>query len=187
MSEIDIKLTLITDIWNDYFLNYKYCQRKINYNEDVSSNYYGDILYYFTDTIDFLKINQEVSDFKSSIFNSIGLLQIIYVHQDLIKELFQIFKVPQLKKGDFEPNRRIRNELVGHPIRKFKNELLSSSRYANRLTNKTICYIKYSKDDNFKGNIIEYDVDKILSSHFDLLNKSLDLIIVRQKKILKKS
>lgn len=44
------KLNKIADIWNDYILEYSFCNSKIKFSDDVKSNYFGDILHYFSDT-----------------------------------------------------------------------------------------------------------------------------------------
>jgi len=58
--------------------------------------------------------------FKTVFFYATGLMQVIYVHQDLTDELLRIFKIEASSKEDKNPNRDIRNELIGHPVNKGK-------------------------------------------------------------------
>jgi hypothetical protein len=109
-------------------------------------------------------------------------MQIIYVHQDLIDELLYIFKLSASSKEDKNPNRNIRNELVGHPIRR-KKELVSSVLFDvfNR-SNKELRYTKYSKEKDFKADLLVYDIENIIKRHQQFLNKYLDEIIKKNIK-----
>ena len=173
------KLKRITEFWNDFVWEYKTIQNCILWNEEIKTNYYGDILSYFNETFDIVKLTPEKSNFQKSIFYSTGLLQIIYVHQDLTDELLTIFKVEKSAKKDKDPNREIRNELIGHPINKDtkSNELLSSIFWGRNLTTSNIHYIKYSKDNNFLGIERSFAVSEIIISHKIFLNKYFDLIL----------
>ena len=44
------KLDRIAEIWNHYIWKYKYCNKQIKFNDDLRTNYFGDILNYFSDT-----------------------------------------------------------------------------------------------------------------------------------------
>jgi hypothetical protein len=178
MELIKWKLDKITDVWNHYFWEYKSLQKKINFNSEVKTNYYGEILSYFNDTFDLIKIN-ESKKFYDNIFHYTGLLQIIYVQQDLMDELLHIFKLQKSPLQDKNPNRTIRNELIGHPIRRTKNgnELESSSLFSNNTTNTTLEYLKYSKSNNFKMKITTYDTQTIIDQHKAFLNKYFDQIL----------
>src|SRR5438045_3034682 len=128
MNEVNDTLDKITTSWNHYFWKNKFCQNRINFTSEIKTNYYGDILSYFNDTLALLTDINPKKEFNKSIFQTIGVLQLIYTQQDLIDELLYIFKLPQSTKGDKNPNRDIRNELIGHPIRRKPkdNELISS-------------------------------------------------------------
>src|SRR5690348_12091919 len=126
MNSVKETLEKITTTWNNFFWDNKFCQKQINFTTEVRTNYYGDILSYFNDTLDFLENLEFDPEFKKSVFQTIGILQTIYTHQDLTDELLYIFKLPKSTKLDKSPNREIRNELVGHPIRRIEGELLSS-------------------------------------------------------------
>lgn len=178
MELIKFKLDKISKIWNHYFWNYKVLQKKINFNDEVKTNYYGDILAYFNDTFNLLYTN-ESSQFDKNIFHYTGLLQIIYVQQDLMDELLFIFKLQAASLSDKNPNREIRNELIGHPIRRHKkgNELISSVIFSNKTSNDTLEYIVYSKSNNFKMKVVTYDTQTILNNHKAFLNKYFDAIL----------
>ena len=184
IADIESILERITDAWNYYFLENKFCQTKINYNDEVKTNYYGDILSYFHDTLSFLCINQAHLGRKESIFNSISLLQIIYAQQDLVDELLYIFKLPASLKEDKNPNRNIRNELVGHPIRRLNDQLISSVFFGNEFKGNVIHYIIYSKDNNFRLKEEILNVEKIIDRHLDFLVKYLEIIISKINVVL---
>lgn len=178
MELIKFKLDKITKTWNHYYWNYKVLQKKINFNDEVKTNYYGDILAYFNDTFSLLYTNEN-NQFGKNIFHYTGLLQIIYVQQDLIDELLFIFKLQGSLLSDKNPNREIRNELIGHPIRRNKkgNELISSVMFSNNTSNETLQYLVYSKSNNFKMKVITYDTQTILNNHKVFLNKYFDVIL----------
>lgn len=194
MELIKWKLDKITDVWNHYFWEYKSLQKKINFNTEVKTNYYGEILSYFKDTFDLIKVN-ESEKFYDNVFHYTGLLQIIYVQQDLIDELLHIFKLQASPLQDKNPNRTIRNDLIGHPIRRSKNGdiLESSSLFSNNTTNSKLEYLKYSRSNNFKMKIITHDTSTIIEEHKAFLNKYFDQILNKicvilnsHKKTLKK-
>ena len=165
----------------------KFLQEKINFNKEVALNYYGDILYYFNDTVELLKANRlENVNFNDSIFNAIGLMQIIYIHQDLIDEMLHIFKLQRSKKEDKNPNRKIRNELVGHPInRNHNNKLESSIIFGENNGKGCIHYIKYESKNSFNSEDISYNIEDILNGHSVFLNKYLDKILEKLFDILR--
>ena len=51
---LDKKLDKISDICNNYIWEYKFCNSKIKFTPDVKSNYFGDILIYFSDTFNLI-------------------------------------------------------------------------------------------------------------------------------------
>src|SRR5574339_176342 len=93
-------LEKITRTWNNYFWRYKFCQDRINFTEEIKTNYYGDILSYFNETLSSISDIKHETEFKKSIFQAIGVLQTIYAHQDLIDELLYIFKLQESPKKD---------------------------------------------------------------------------------------
>jgi hypothetical protein len=185
MTEVEYNLDKITNFWNDYVWNYKFIQGKVLWNEEVKTNYYGDILKYFLDTFELLKTNDSNNDFNQYIFHSVGLMQIIYVHQDLTDELLKIFKESQSTKADKNPNREIRNELIGHPIsRNLDKSFKSSIFWSNNLSSSNIEYIKYDKNNNFEGKTQSYSTSEILKRHNEYLVKYLEKIVRKNKKVL---
>lgn len=185
MERIKDLLDKISDAWNYYFLDYKFCQKKINFTEDVGTNYYGDILSYFNDTLVLLENIEYKEDFNYSIFQAVGILQIIYAQQDLIDELLFIFKLPTSLKEDKNPNRNIRNELVGHPIRRNPKtkEFISSVFYHKGFENGMILYTLYTKQNSFPGKNYSFKIDDILKSHMTFLEKYLLIILKQVEKI----
>ena len=188
MKEVNMKIDKITKIWNFFILEVEFLQDKINFNQEVATNYYGDILYYFKDTLDLIKVNKiENDNFKDGIFNVIGLMQIIYAHQDLTDELLYIFKLQQSSKKDKLPNRKIRNELVGHPVNRspVDNKLQSSVIFGKNNGKGYIHYIKYERENNFSFKDVKYSIKDIINYHKDFLNKYLDKILKKLHNILK--
>jgi hypothetical protein len=184
MELIKWKLERIRGIWNSYFWEYKTLQKKINFNSEGKTNYFGDILGYFNDTFDLIHPNK-TSEFQSNVFHYTGLLQIIYVQQDLTDELLYIFKIKESSRVDKDPNRMIRNQLIGHPIsRSPKGDLESSVLFSNDTTNKNLQYLVYAKNNNFKMRVVNYDVDSIIDNHKLFLNKYFDIILNKASVIL---
>lgn len=186
MDEVEKRLHEITDVWNSYFLNYKYCQSKIKFNTEVESNYYGNILHYLLDTLSFFSKIKLHENFNESVFQSITLMQIVFVQQDLIDEILYIFKLQESLSADKNPNREIRNELVGHPIRRQKkgSELISSVLFGRHFVNDTIHYIKYSKSNGYSGESINYSLNDIITRHNEYLNKYLDIVWKKCRDVL---
>lgn len=121
-EDLNYKLGKIGDLWNYFILEYKFFKNQIKFTEEIQTNYFGDILGYFKDTLDIIFNYKQSNSYSERFSNHIGLLQSIYVQQDFIEELLAIFKC-SINKGDLKNdpnyliNREIRNELVGHPIR----------------------------------------------------------------------
>jgi len=170
----------INNYWNKYYFSKEFFQNKINFTKDIQTNYYGDLHNYLYDTLDLVKEFDIITNKNDYLSKSIVLLQIIYVHQDLIDELLYIFKLDRSKTEDKNPNRYIRNELIGHPIRKdYKTNILNSSvlfAFHKELSN-DIKYTKYSKENNFSPESKEYKVKDIIKNHMIFLNSYLDKII----------
>jgi hypothetical protein len=187
MKIVNETLEKITDSWNYYFWKNKFCQNRINFNEEIKTNYYGDILSYFNDTLVLLTDIKPEKEFNKSILQAIGILQLIYTHQDLIDELLYIFKLPQSIKADKNPNRDIRNELIGHPIRRKPkgNELISSVFFGREFKNGTIHYILYTKANNFSGKEVLCSLKSIVESHELFLEKYVRIILNKIETVLR--
>jgi len=188
MQNVDKKLEKITNAWNYYFWEFTFCQNQINFTDEIKTNYYGDILSYFNDTLSNLSNVKYESTFQKSIFQSVGILQLIYTHQDLIDELLYIFNLPKSSKEDKSPNREIRNELVGHPIRRNPrtNEFISSVFFGREFKNGTIHYILYDKGKIMSSKSLYYSIDELIAMHQSFLEKYLDIILGKIKTVLKR-
>lgn len=187
MEIVKLKLKEITEAWNYYFLEYKYCQGKIRFDDEVKTNYYGDVFQFFDDTLDCINEIEYYDNFQQSIFQSVGILQIIYAQQDLIDELLYIFKIQKSESEDKNPNRKIRNELIGHPIRRkpIGNDLISSVFFGHNFNSGNIHYVLYSKTKDFIGESIIHHLDDIISRHNAFLIKYLDIIWKKIMKIIR--
>lgn len=194
---VDFRINKIKNIWEHFILEYRFCSSKIKFTEDVQSNYFSDIIGYFSDT-NTLIINHygmEKSDDKFS--SAICFLQSIYIQQDFIEELLSIFKCKIskgiLKKDDnYRINREIRNELVGHPIRKLKSKngkqiVISSTLFHFRESEKDkIVYLRYHHENEYEQELVSVNKKEILSRHINFLNRYLDIIISTLVEILDK-
>ncbi|MFD0988602.1 hypothetical protein ACFQ1R_00710 [Mariniflexile jejuense] len=188
-KEVVFKLERIASIWNHFIWEYDFCKRKIKFTPDVRTNYFGDILGYFQDTFDIIFDNRESISYSDRFSNQISLLQSIYVQQDFIEELLIIFKC-KIEKGDLKKdsnyniNREIRNELVGHPIRKYRGEFISSCLFGYNERNDKIVYLRYHKDNNYEFESMEFPISEIIERHKNFLNKFFDIILNKLKQIL---
>ncbi len=192
-EEVKYKLDQIANIWNHFIWEYDFCKREIKFDTEVRTNYFGDILGYFQDTFDII-FNYSDSESHNERFSSqISLLQSIYVQQDFIEELLRIFKL-RINKGDLKKdldysiNRDIRNELVGHPIRRKNGNgaLISSCLFGYSGGTDKITYLKYHRDNNFEFESMEYAVSEIISRHKQFLVLYFDKILNKLKRILSK-
>ncbi|MDY0143768.1 MAG: hypothetical protein RBR97_17925 [Bacteroidales bacterium] len=188
-STVEYKLKQIKDIWNNFILDYEYCSKKIKSNRDIKSNYLGDILGYFNDTIDIVFVDNYNQKYPDKFGFTISFLQAIYVHQDFIQEMLEVFKTG-IEKGElkndpsYSINRNIRNELVGHPIRKIEGKLISSTLFSYQAKNDEIQYLRYHIDNNFDIESKTYKILEIQIRHREFLEKYLDIILEKLKIIL---
>ncbi|NEV95043.1 hypothetical protein G3567_12940 [Psychroflexus sp. YR1-1] len=188
-EEVIYKLDRIADIWNSFIWEYEFCKKRIKFTPEVQTNYFGDILGYFQDTFDIIFDNRNSKSYAERFSNQISLLQSIYVQQDFIEELLIIFKCG-INKGDLKKdsnyliNREIRNELVGHPIRKHNGKFISSCLFGYNGGSDKIVYLRYHKDNDYKFESMEYPVTEIIERHKEFLNRYFDKILIKLKKIL---
>jgi hypothetical protein len=212
-TETENKLKIIENFWRHFIWEYSFCRRKINFSKDIPNNYVGIILGYFQDTFDVVFKERKLNTYDERFAYNISLLQTIYVHQDFVEELLIIFKCGKnkgdLKKdNDYSKNREIRNELVGHPIRKIdvpkndykptlcdkcgniidkpknKSVLLSSALFGYDSDNNSITYLKYHRDNNYEFEAKSYIISEIIERHKLFLNQYFDIIINKSKNIL---
>jgi hypothetical protein len=187
MESLEKRIKKLADIWNYYFWDYKFCQDKINFTDDIKTNYYGDILSFIETTLNSLTAVEYEKGVEKSIFQAVGILQIIYTHQDLIDELLYIFKIHQSTSVDKNPNRQIRNELIGHPIRRVpkSKELISSVFFGYEFKNGTLDYVLYSKENNFSPKAFSYQLEDLIRNHKVFLEKYMNIIWAKIEKILR--
>ncbi|UXD69158.1 hypothetical protein MUK51_18435 [Sphingobacterium faecium] len=191
-KEIESKLDKISDAWNSYIFKYEFCFKRLKGNSDLRTNYFGDLMGYFDDTLDiaFESVPPNREDYTSTFSFNISFLQSLYIQQDFIEELLIIFKTGitkgDLKKNpDYNENRDLRNELVGHPIRKNKGELISSTLFSYQAKKGVIEYMRYHKENSFNFETKSYNIDDIRRAHFNFLCHYLDKIISSIKKELR--
>lgn len=192
-DEIKYKLFQIKRIWDDFIWEYDFCKRDIKFNPEIKTNYCGDILGYFDDTLDIIFSKQNSKSHNERFSYQISLLQSIYVQQDLVEELLKIFKL-KINKGDLKQNqnysinRDIRNELIGHPIRRENGNgaLISSCLFGYNGGDEKLSYLKYHRDNNFEFESKEYLISEIIQRHKQFLDEYFDKIIHKLKTILTK-
>lgn len=212
-TAVEDKLDRIADIWNYFIWDYKFCSSKIKFNEDVRTNYFGDILGYFKDTLDIVFSEKKHSNYTDKFSFTISFLQAIYIQQDFTQEMLEIFKT-DIDKGKLKQdetyylNRDLRNELIGHPIRKIeiptgsfdskecdscgklltkpKNKLalLSSTLFSYQEKEDEIQYLLYHRDNNFKFESRTFKIADIQKRHSEFLEKYFDVILLKLKSIL---
>jgi len=192
-KEVEYKLEQIANIWNHFIWEYDYCKKEIKFDLEVETNYFGDILGYFQDTNDIIFNYSDSGKHSERFSNQISLLQSIYVQQDFIEELLRLFKLKQ-NKGDLKKdpnysiNRDIRNELVGHPIRRENGNgaLISSCLFGYNGGSDKITYLKYHRENNFKFESVEFAVSEIILRHKQFLIFYFDKVLNKLKRILSK-
>jgi hypothetical protein len=111
-----------------------------------------------------------------------------------VEEFLSIFKIKinkviinksDLKKdSNYSINRDIRNELVGHPIRKYEGKFISSCLFGYNGGNDKIVYLRYHKDNNYKFESMEFQISDIIIRHSEFLNTYFDKILVKLQHIL---
>ncbi|MDR6403764.1 MULTISPECIES: hypothetical protein [Chryseobacterium] len=183
------KLDKIADIWNNFILEYKFCNNKIKFTDEIKTNYFGDILGYFHDTFSLISDIPKNSDNSSKFSFYISFLQAIYVQQDFVEELLYIFNCNKNKSDlkddiNYSKNREIRNELVGHPIRKINGKFISSTLFSYHSKNDEIEYLRYHIDNNYSFEKVNIKIDDVIKRHINFLNTYFDLIIQKLETIL---
>ncbi|GAB2632375.1 hypothetical protein GCM10027035_28360 [Emticicia sediminis] len=198
MDEVFFKFKWIVNVWNNYIYDYSFFESRLNLKNVIGNNYFGDITSYFFDTKRIIERKTTNTEFTENISSAIGFLQAIYVQQDFVEELLIIFSC-KTNKGDLKQNpnysinRDLRNELIGHPIRKTlinspngqnKEVLLSSTIFSNELNNETIAYAKYHLDNNYKFEHIKHKKQDIIERHYLFLDQYFNEIIIQLRIVL---
>lgn len=194
MELAERKLDRIRSAWNDYFLQYAFCQKEINYSEEVATNYFGDVVAYLDDTFPIISKKPFLDNDKEHLGNAMALLQAIYVQQDLMDELMIIFALPKSNNDFKKENRDLRNHLIGHPISRDKTGKLISTvffRYDN--PSNEISYVFYEWSNRYQGDMRFKSIDEIIEAHrkylhrnFDIILKKIQTILYKQRKELKR-
>ncbi|NQU52698.1 MAG: hypothetical protein HQ522_09190 [Bacteroidetes bacterium] len=187
--DVEHKLGKIADIWNYFIWDYKFCSSKIKFDDDVKTNYFGDILGYFQDSFDIIFETKQTTNYTDKFSFSISFLQAIYIQQDFVEEILGIFKTGIdkgiLKKdSSYSINRELRNELVGHPIRKFRGKLVSSTLFSYESNKDEIQYLRYHIDNKFEFENKTFLISEIQIRHKEFLEKYFDIILIKLKSIL---
>lgn len=189
-NEVTDKHRIISNVWNDFIWDNVYCRNQINFTQEAESNYLGDILGYFLDTFEIIFKKDKQND-STNFASHISFLQAIYVQQDFIEEMLILFKT-NLVKGDlklnedYTINREIRNELVGHPIRRQGGKLISSTLFGYERSAGKIIYLRYHNENNFNFEAVELDIEEIVIRHCNFLVFYFDVIIGKLKDVLNK-
>ncbi|ANF49612.1 hypothetical protein A0O34_03190 [Chryseobacterium glaciei] len=183
------KLDKISDIWNNFILEYKFCNNKIKFTDEIKTNYFGDILGYFHDTFSLISNIPKNSANSTKFSFYISFLQAIYVQQDFVEELLYIFNCNKNKsdlKNDinYSKNRDIRNELIGHPIRKINGKFISSALFSYHSKDDEIEYLRYHIDNNYSFEKVNIKTDDVIKRHINFLDTYFDLIIKKLESIL---
>ena len=191
LDDVKEKLDRISDVWFHFVWDYRFLRTEVNFNDETSTTFFGDILTYFGDTFELLSMTNNSKTYQENTFFFTGLMQIIYVQQDLVEELMYAFKLDRSKQMANDPdrsiNRNLRNELIGHPIRRSKeesNSLVSSVIFGNQLSNEKIHYVLYARENEFKGQEVEHKLTEIIERHITFLNRYFDFILEKIKIIL---
>ena len=176
----------IREAWNDYFLESRYCQQQINFGPEERTNYMGDLLNYFDDTIELLEQIPLKPNYQLALYDTVSVLQLMYIGQDLIDELRFVFKMPQSSGADKLLIRTLRNELTGHPIsRDKKNNFISSVFFTRNSHGKVIEYLRYHKEKDYKSEVIRYEWSEVVKVHENYLLGNLKEILATIKDKLK--
>jgi hypothetical protein len=189
---LENKLNVLNDIWVSYFFTYPFFQNKVKFTEEEKTNYVGVIFGYFRDSFDvvFATPPEYYSSYVEKFTYQIALLQSIYVQQDLIEELLRIFKTGINRDTlnddpNFKINRDIRNELVGHPIRREKGQLRSSAVFGYEKSGNSIHYLKYEFPEE-KDVVQTVEITDLLNRHVDFLNTYLNKLFEKSYSLLNK-
>lgn len=187
MENIKLKLLKIGEFWNEYIWKTQLLQKKIRYNSTSDTNYYGDILRYFAESADLVKLpEKDDTDYASNLLFATGLLQTLFVHQDLTDEFLYIFNLNDSSPLEKKPNRDLRNELIDYPIRwDEKNRLTLAVIAGSKLSGTELELIKYERSDSYRGKVIRHDFKTIIEDHVKYLDKYLSQIWKRATAILK--
>jgi hypothetical protein len=183
MNEIQDILNQIRDVWNNYIFKLKFFHSYYKFDDATVSNHFGQVLDHFDDSLHIVENAKAPESIDEQYSFNISLLQTIYVQQDLIEEMHRIFRT-NVNKGklyedfNYKINRELRNELVGHPIRRENGngKMISSVTLSYHAKPNTIEYVRYHKENDYSFDKIEYPVNEIIARHYQFLIKNLNFI-----------
>lgn len=181
VSDIEEILERIRNIWNEYIFKIKFFHSYFKFDLEKYSNHFGPILDHFKDSLPLISSPDYDIAIHSTYSYNISFLQAIYVQQDLMEEMHKIF-VTGFDKGklkldsNYSINREIRNELIGHPIRRRNGQLISSVTLNYHPVAGNIEYSRYHKKNNYEFEIISHNREDILDRHKTFLKSNLDII-----------
>jgi len=177
----------IRDGWNDFFLESAYCQNLIRFGKEEQTNYMGDLLNYFDDTVELLTQIPLKKDYQKALFDTISVLQLMYIGQDLIDELRLVFKMPASSGEGKMLIRTLRNELTGHPISRDRGKNFISSVFLTRNSHGDVIeYLRYHKDDDYKAKVVRHSWSELVKIHENYLVDNLNAILAVLKVKLKR-
>lgn len=187
MEEIKEKLHFIKDNWNSYFYKDENFKKYVSPSGEMSTNYFGDIMHYFFDTFEILEnkthLSKESKRMSDYISYSIMILQTMYVHQDLMDEMLNIFNLKESESKDKKEIRYMRNELIGHPISRNtdKDKKIRSTVFLGKeISYSTIHYIKYINGRILNGEEKTFKIADLIEKHKKYLNNEFNKIIEYQ-------
>lgn len=185
-------LEQISELWNNYIFKLKFFRNHYKFDAATASNHFGQILDHFSDSMYIIENAKTPELIHNRYSFNISLLQTIYVHQDLIEEMHRIFKT-EVNKGklytdlNYKINREIRNELVGHPIRRENGngDMISAVTLSYQDAPNTIEYIRYHKTNNYSFEKVHHSVQEIIDRHSSFLRDNLNHIYLHIHESLK--
>jgi hypothetical protein len=181
------KLVLIKEIRNSF----EYFDKKANSYIYCNFNF-SDVYQYFIKTYELIDIETDKKiSHNDSFFRFFGLLQVIYVQQDLTDAIAKVFGVNIENSPNRKINRNLRDQLIGHPLSDERDSnkrnrkqcmentcKLKSTIILKNITPKTFYYISY-EPENIDQQYSEKseNIDSILARHIAFLNDCLDSIL----------
>ncbi len=188
--ELKKEMGRIRDLWDYYFLEYKSLNDETWSPKNTSLKYVGTILGNFIDTFDVIYDYKIAANERFNYSANIGLMQAIYIQQDIMEDLLLIFRCDinkgQLKLDDnYNINRNIRNELVGHPIRRQGATLTSTTLIAYNGDKGSINYMRYHKDTGFQFEMISHSIEEIIERHTNFIRTYFGKIIAKINNLMK--
>ncbi len=172
--------------WNDYFWQYGFCQSQIRWTREEKTNHVNDLLNYFDDTTELLSNFSTKDSYLEMLPEAISALQMMYIQQDLIDELLLVFKLSAKSNEHKSVVRDLRNELVGHPISRDREGLVSSVFITGQTKGVTLQYARYHRDNNYQSELVTYNWQDIFGLHQKYLEESFNLILTCAGKTLRK-